>query len=601
MENKKNMKHFSPVNLKDLVPRTVELFKKKIEGDESTAFNGYSLNLLGKDCISGVIVAVVALPLSMAFSIAAGTTPAMGIYTAIIAGFIISALGGSRFQIGGPTGAFVVIIAGVIEVYGLSGLAAATILAGIFLILMGVFGLGRFIKYIPYPVTTGFTTGIGLLIFSQQMKDFFGLNIERSSPDFIHKWIEHFRYAPTFEAVTLAAGLGTMAIIILVRRFAPRIPSAAAGVLIITVVCAVLKAICRDAASGNSIVNSLIGQVNDLDTIATRFGGMPRTLPAPSLPPLSFAIFRDVFPAALSIALLAAIESLLSAVVSDSMSGDRHNSNTELFAQGVANVASVLFGGIPATGAIARTATNIKAGAASPVSGIVHAVVLFFFILFLAPAAQAIPLASLSAVLIVVSWDMSSIPRFIRIVKTAPKSDVSVLITTFLLTVLVDLSYAVIVGVLLAVFLFMRRMIEIGGIHSANEELIGQLTYEKTEGRTEDSIKALARKDIEIIEINGPFFFGVADMLAGTLLRLSTAPKKIILRMRSVPAVDSTGIAALESFLMNCRAKKIRLILTECPAQPRHALERAGFIKSLGAENVIDTLSDAVAAGTETP
>jgi SulP family sulfate permease len=594
MENEKEMKKKSLVNLSDLIPRTVELFKKKIEGDENTRFNGYSLNLLGKDCVSGLIVAVVALPLSMAFSIAAGTTPAMGIYTAIVAGFIVSVLGGSRFQIGGPTGAFVVIIAGVIATYGISGLAAATILAGIFLILMGVFGLGRFIKYIPYPVTTGFTTGIGLLIFSQQMKDFFGLGIEKSSPDFIPKWIEHFQYAATFDPVTLAAGLGTMAIIILVRRFSPRIPSAAAGVLIITIVCAVLKEVCKEAVSDNSIINSLIGHVNNLATIASRFGGMPRTLPAPSLPSLNFAVFRDVFPAALSIALLAAIESLLSAVVSDSMSGDRHNSNTELFAQGVANVASVIFGGIPATGAIARTATNIKSGAVSPVSGIVHAVVLFFFILFLAPAAQAIPLASLSAVLIVVAWDMSNIPRFIRIIKTAPKSDVSVLITTFLLTVLVDLSYAVIVGVLLAVFLFMRRMIEIGGIRSTNDELMGHITREKRRVGTEDSMQALSRKDIEIIEINGPFFFGVADMLQGTLLHLSRVPKKIILRMRFVPAIDSTGIAALESFLMNCRAKKIRLILTECNAQPKHALEKAGLIESIGHENVIDTLNEAI-------
>jgi SulP family sulfate permease len=312
------------------------------------------------------------------------------------------------------------------------------------------------------------------------------------------------------------------------------------------------------------------------------------------MPVISWFAVRDLFRDSFAIAILAAIESLLSAVVSDSMSGDRHNSNTELFAQGVANVASVIFGGIPATGAIARTATNIKSGAVSPVSGIVHAIVLFFFILFLAPAAQAIPLASLSAVLMVVSWDMSNIPRFIRIIKTAPKSDVSVLITTFLLTVLVDLSYAVIVGVLLAVFLFMRRMIEMGNIHSANTELIEQLANGNPGTKTEDSIQALSRQDIEILEINGPFFFGVADMLQGTLLHLSKTPKKIILRMRAVPAIDSTGIAALESFLMNCRAKKIRLVLTECSAQPRQALEKAGFIENLKPENLITTLEEAV-------
>ncbi|MDR3300898.1 MAG: STAS domain-containing protein [Spirochaetaceae bacterium] len=586
------------INVKDLIPRTLELFKKKIEGDESTIFNGYSLNLLGKDCISGIIVAIVALPLSMAFSIAAGASPAQGIYTAIIAGFFISALGGSRFQIGGPTGAFVVIIFNVIATNGMSGLLAATILAGVFLVLMGVFGLGRFIKYIPYPVTTGFTTGIGLLIFSQQMKDFFGLNIEKSSPEFINKWIEHFEAAASADLVTLTVGLGTMAIIIIARRFAPRVPSAAAGVLVMTLVCTVAKALLQDIPferldAYNELERFFITQVDSLDTISTRFGGIPQALPHLDIPPLSFAVFQNVFPAALSIALLAAIESLLSAVVSDSMSGDKHNSNTELFAQGIANIASAIFGGIPATGAIARTATNIKSGAVSPVSGIVHAIVLLLFVLFLAPAASAIPLASLSAVLIIVAWDMSNVPRFIRIIRTAPKSDTIVLVITFLLTVLVDLSYAVVIGVLLAIFLFMRRMVELGGVRTGNDALIEHLVSGEKSPQMQDSAKALFGKDTELIEINGPFFFGIADMLQGTLGSLGRTPKKIVLRMRFVPAIDSTGIAALESFLLNCRQKKIRLIITECNDQPKRALEKSGFLENIGAGNFLSAIEDA--------
>ncbi|MDR2509923.1 MAG: STAS domain-containing protein [Spirochaetaceae bacterium] len=552
-------------NIEDLIPRMAELFRPK----------GYDLNTFGKDCVAGIIVGIVALPLSMAFSIAAGGSPAQGLYTAIIAGFFISALGGSRYQIGGPTGAFVVIIFGVIAQHGMAGLIAASVLAGIFLVLMGAFGLGRFIKYIPYPVTTGFTTGIGLLIFSQQIKDFMGLEIARSSPDFLKKWLEHFQAIATIDFVTLAVGLGTMAIILVVRRFAPRIPAAASGVLVVTILCAVFKL--------------------DVQTIATRFGGIPNTLPAPDIPPLNFTVFRDVFPSALSIALLAAIESLLSAVVADGMTGDRHNSNTELIAQGVGNIASAIFGGIPATGAIARTATNIKAGAASPVAGIVHALTLVLFILFLSPAASAIPLASLSAVLIIVSWDMSNIPRFIRIIRTAPKSDASVLITTFLLTVLVDLSYAVIVGVLLAVFLFMRRMIEMADIRMENDEFVSHLAFGDKE-HSSGTIKALSNKDTDIFEISGPFFFGVADMLQNTLRHLSKTPKKIILRMRSVPAVDSTGIAALESFFMSCQKQKIRLIITECGSQPRKALIKSGFIELLGEENCIDSLDAAIDA-----
>ncbi|MDR2343938.1 MAG: STAS domain-containing protein [Spirochaetaceae bacterium] len=568
------MKRLKIVRLEDLVPRTAELFCKKKAGGFT-----YSWGAFGKDCVSGLMVGIVAMPLAMAFSIAAGCTPAQGLYTAIISGFFVSALGGSRFQIAGPTGAFVVIIYGIVARQGMAGLTAATIIAGILLILMGLFGLGKFIKYIPYPVTTGFTTGVGLLIFSQQIKDFFGLDIAQSSPEFIEKWIQHFSAARTIDITTLAVGLGTIALIVLLRRFAPRIPGAAVAVLASTVICHFFEL-------PTPTIGDVFGNIN------------ASALPAPNFPAISLSTIREVFPDAFSIALLAAIESLLSAVVADGMTGDRHNSNTELVAQGAGNIASVIFGGIPATGAIARTATNIKSGAVSPVSGIIHSVTLVLFILFLAPAATMIPLACLSAVLIVVSWDMSNLGRFIRIVKTAPKSDMFVLLCTFMLTVLVDLTFAVEIGVLLAVFLFIRRMIEIADVKPQNNELIGALSTGNTEKGTEKNIMALYSKDIEVYEIDGPFFFGVADMLQNILLHLARPPKTVILRMRAVPAIDSTGIAALESFMMNCRSRKTRLIITEIRPQPKSALEKAGFTAACGHENFIATLEEAIESCT---
>ncbi|GMO52037.1 MAG: sulfate permease [Termitinemataceae bacterium] len=562
------------VNFHDLIPRIYELFPKKDANGLPLPGRGYSWNNFSKDCLSGIIVGIVALPLAMGFSIAAGGTPAQGLYTAIVAGFFISVLGGSRFQIGGPTGAFVVIIFDVIVRHGMAGLIAATVLAGIMLVLMGIFGLGKFIKYIPYPVTTGFTTGIGVLIFSQQIKDFFGLTILKSSPQFIQMWIDHFKAASTVNPISVGIGAGTLLIIIAIRRLSPRLPSAVIGVLVLTLVTYLLHL--------------------DVDTISSRFGGIPQVLPKPHLPAISLTVIADVFPDALTIALLAAIESLLSAVVADGMTTDRHNSNTELIAQGIGNIFSGIFGGIPATGAIARTATNIKSGATSPVSGIIHAFSLILFILFLAPAASAIPLASLSAVLIVVSWDMSNLGRFFRITRTAPKSDITVLITTCALTILVNLTFAVEVGVVLAVFLFLRRMVEIANIKLENDDVIASLAYGNIAPKTQDSITALYKKDIEIYEIDGPFFFGVADMLQNTLRQVAKTPKKIILRMRAVPAIDSTGIAALESFLINCRKQKIRLLISEIREQPKKALEKDGFAADLGEENFAQTLEEAV-------
>lgn len=548
----------------NFVPRTFEIGKKF----------PYSWESLAKDLVAGLTVGIVALPLAMAFSIAAGGSPAQGLYTAIFAGFFISLLGGSRYQIAGPTGAFVVIIFGVISRQGMEGLILATLLAGLMLILMGLSGLGKLIKFIPYPVTTGFTTGIGLLIFSQQVKDFFGLQIDKVSPEFFEKWTQYIESFPTLNPLTLAVGLGTIAVILLIRRFFPRIPASVVGVTVATLVCYLLKL--------------------PVETIGSRFGGIPSSLPAPTIPAFHWSTIKAVFPDAFTIAMLAAIESLLSAVVADGMTGDRHNANMELVAQGVGNMASALFGGIPATGAIARTATNIKSGAQSPVSGMVHAITLLLFMIFLAPIASIIPLASLSAVLMVVAWDMSEVHRFVRIIKKSPRSDMLVLLTTFVLTVLIDLTVAVEVGVVLAAFLFLRRMVETAEIKPGTQNVGSELVY----GSPEDRPHELPRhpKDVEIYEITGPFFFGVADLLQDTLMTLEKKPRAFILRMGQVPAVDSTGIAALESFLAYCRKHHIALYLSEVREQPRKALERAGFIDSLGTTNLVDKAEDALEA-----
>jgi SulP family sulfate permease len=560
-----SMASFNLVSLRDFIPRIFELFSKG-EG------KGYSWHSFGKDIIAGLTVGVVAMPLAMAFSIAAGGSPAQGLYTAIVAGFFISFLGGSKYQIGGPTGAFVVIIFGVIARHGMPGLILASIMAGLILIIMGLTGLGRFIKFIPYPVTTGFTTGIGLLIFSQQVKDFFGLTITAGSPEFLDMWGSYIGAFSSFQPVTLGIGLFTMAVIVLIRKFVPRIPGAVVGVIAATLICHFLGL--------------------QTETIGTRFGGIPRSLPAPMLPVFSWLMFRELLRDSFAIAILAAIESLLSAVVADGMTGDRHNANMELVAQGVGNIAAAFFGGIPATGAIARTATNIKSGAVSPVSGIIHAVTLLLFVLFLAPLASAIPLASLSAVLIVVSWDMSNIPRFGRIFTKAPKSDATVLLTTFALTVMVDLTFAVEVGVVLAAFLFLRRMVEVADIKPGAKNLGTEIVY----GHPKKAASSVPEHsgDIEIYEITGPFFFGVADTLQRVLRGVAKKPHAFILRMRDVPAVDSTGITALESFLIQCRRGKIHLILSEIREQPKKALEKAGFLEEIGKDNVLNTLDAAL-------
>jgi SulP family sulfate permease len=559
-----------------LRPRIVELLPRN-------GARPYTWSLFGKDALAGVIVGVVALPLSMAFSISAGGTPVQGLYTAILAGFCVSLLGGSKFQISGPTGAFVTIIFGVQSRFGMDGLIAATMLAGLMLLAMGLSGLGKFIKYMPHPVTTGFTAGIGLLIFSQQIKDFFGLDIAASSPEFFRKWAEYIDRFHTFRWPSLALGLATIAVIILVRRFAPRLPGAAVAVGLAAIAAAVF---------------SLPPFSLSIETVGSRYGGIPSTLPLPVFPAFHWGVIREVLPSAFTIALLAAIESLLSAVVADGMTGDRHNANMELAAQGIGNIASGLFGGIPATGAIARTAANIKTGAVSPVSGIVHAATLAAFILLLSKAASFIPLASLAGVLIVVSWDMSSFPRVIRLVRASPKSDASVLLTTFVLTVVFDLTFAVEIGVMLAVFLFLRRIIEVAAIKPENYELIAELAYGDIGRKTKSEIEALSSDAVAIYQISGPFFFGVADRLQTTIRTVPETTRAIVLRLRDVPAIDASGIAALESFLAQCKARNITLFLSEIRDQPEKALRKYGFITSLGENNIKDTIEEALDAAT---
>jgi sulfate permease, SulP family len=533
---------------------------------------GYSLKLFSKDLFSGVTVGVVALPLAMAFAIASGTTPEKGLYTAIIGGFLISFLGGSRYQIGGPTGAFIVIVFNVIARHGYDGLVIATFIAGIILLIMGFAKMGAVIKFIPYPVTTGFTTGIGLLIFSSQIKDFLGLKMDANPPDFTGKWINIFDNISTVNFNSLFAGLLTIAIILMVRKKIPKIPAAFSAVAIVTAL-ALLTGI-------------------DIETIGSRFGAIPSMLPVPSFPSFSIEKIRAVMPDAITIALLAGIESLLSAVVADGMTGDRHDSNTELSAQGIANIFSVIFGGIPATGAIARTATNIKSGAASPVSGIIHAMTLFLFMMFLSPVAAMIPLASLAGVLIIVSYDMSELHRFARLFK-APKSDAAVMIITFGLTVIIDLTVAVQAGVVLAAVLFMKRMAEVTDISSC-EWLFDRDT---DDGYDADSIKSkVIPKDVEVYEINGPFFFGMADKLKDTVASIEIAPRVFILRMRHVPAIDATGINALSELHEKCKRVNVRLILSGVnpEGQVMTALLKYGLDKMIGKENIAKNIDDAL-------
>lgn len=517
---------------------------------------GYGPRDLRSDAISGLTVAIVALPLAMALAIASGVGPERGLYTAVVAGFIISALGGSRFQIGGPTGAFVVVVFNVIAEFGYDGLVLATLMAGLVLLVAGFARLGTYIKYIPYPVVTGFTAGIAVIIFSSQVKDLLGLQMDDVPADFIDKWAAYGAHISTLNPVTALVAAGSLAAIIALRKFAPKWPA-----FLIAVVGAALGVLALGL---------------DAETIGQRFGEIPHTLPVPSLPALDGVTFDrmvELLPSAFTIAFLAGVESLLSAVVADGMTGRRHRSNCELVAQGAANLGSVIMGGIPATGAIARTATNIRSGARSPVSGILHAVFLLLFMLLLAPLMGYVPLAALGAVLAVVAWNMSEYKHFLHLM-SAPVGDRLVLLLTFGLTVLVDLTAAIEVGVVLAAILFMHRMAQAVEIETA-EKLIDEDIDDLTnpvptsygeENHLPDGVQAYA--------INGPFFFGAAARLSEVLDRIGGPPKVLILRMENVPLVDATGVAAMVKFMEQCRAMGTHVILSRARSQPHTVLTK---------------------------
>ena len=529
---------------------------------------GYSRKQFIGDLTGGVIVGIIALPLAIAFAIASGVKPEQGLYTAIVGGLVIAVLSGSRVQIGGPTGAFIVIVYGVVQQYGYDGLAAATLLAGVILVALGVARLGTVIKYIPYPVTIGFTTGIALIIAAGQIRDFFGLRMDDVPADFIEKFAAYAEHAGSFSPVALALGAASLGLMMVWPKITHRVPGSLVAIIAGTVAVAAFNL--------------------PVETIGSRFGSVPSHLPMPRLPNLSWELVQSVISPAISIALLGGIESLLCAVVADGMTGRRHRSNMELIAQGAANIATPLFGGIPATGAIARTAANVKNGGSTPFAGIIHAAVLLLILLFFGKWASLIPMATLAAILLVVAYNMSEWRLFARIFRS-PRSDVLVLITTFGLTVFFDLIVAIQVGVVLAALLFMRRMGEV--------TQVGYVTQMLQDEEERDDPSALNRRvipqGVEVFEIDGPFFFGAADKFKSALSEVRSTPAVLILRMRKVLSLDATGLRALEEVYAQARRDGTVLVLSGVHANPLVVMQRSGFLDAIGEENVFDNIDDA--------
>jgi sulfate permease, SulP family len=515
---------------------------------------GYTSRDLRADLVAGLTVSIVALPLAMALAIASGTTPEKGLYTAIVAGFLTSLLGGSRVQIGGPTAAFVPVVFNVIDKFGYGGLILCTLLAGIMLIAAGVLRIGTLLKYIPQPVITGFTSGIAVSIFSSQIKDLLGLHMDKVPADFFARWSVYFANLPTLSAVTVALAAGSLVLIVALRRLRPNWP----GFLIAVVTGALL-----------------VGLVHlPVATIGTRFGGIPATWPHFSFPHIPLERTRDLFPSSFTIAFLAGVESLLSAVVADGMIGGRHRSNCELVAQGVANIASALFGGLPATGAIARTATNIRSGARSPVAGMAHALFLLLFVMTLAPLMSYVPLAVLAAILVMVAWYMAEIESF-RHLMHGPLGDRMVLLVTFGLTVVFDLTVAIEVGIVLAAFLFMHSMSEVVAVES-RVSLIEEDEDDLTHAPHADQ-RAQLPPGVEAFQISGPLFFAVANRLDDVLSQFTTTPRVFILRMRLVPLIDVSGVRALRQMIERCRRSGTRVILSGLRRQPSAILAQMGL------------------------
>ncbi len=532
---------------------------------------GYTGETFVKDLTAGIIVGIVALPLAIAFGIASGVTPEQGLYTAIIAGFLISVLSGSRVQIGGPTGAFIVIIYGVIQKFGYDGLVIATIIAGILLVIMGVAKMGSVIKYIPYPVTVGFTTGIALIIAVGQLRDFLGLHMDKVPAEFIEKVRSYAEHAGSVNLEAAGIGIFTLVIVMLWPRVTKRVPGSLVAI----------------------IATTALVHLFDLpvETIGSRFGAVSSAMPSFHLPVITWSKVPDLVSPAITIALLAGIESLLSAVVADGMTGRRHRSNMELVAQGVANIVSPFFGGIPATGAIARTATNIKNGGLTPVAGIIHAVTLLLIMLFFGKWAALIPMATLAGILLVVAYNMSEWHLFVKMFKS-PKSDIAVLLVTFFLTVLVDLTVAIQVGVVLAALLFMRRMADVTQVGYITSMLDDEVD---TSDQDPNSIKRYTvPKGVEVFEVNGPFFFGAADRFKHVLSLIVQKPKVLVLRMRTVLTMDATALRALEEVYDQTRRDGATLLLAGVHAQPLVAMDRAGLLDKVGVDNVFENVNDAL-------
>jgi SulP family sulfate permease len=530
----------------------------------------YNSHQFRKDLMAGLIVGLVALPLAIAFAIASGVSPEKGLYTAIIAGFLISALGGSRVQIGGPTGAFVIIVYGIVQVHGINGLIIASFMAGIILIIMGLVRLGSIIKFIPYPLITGFTSGIALIIFSSEVKDFLGLKMGPVPADFFEKWISFFQNIRTININNMLVAISTIAIIMLWPRISHKIPGSLIAILLTTIAVQLLHL--------------------PVDTIGSRFGNIPSSLPIPVVPHLDLVTLRVLIRPAFTIALLAGIESLLSAVVADGMIGGNHKSNTELIAQGTANIFSAIFGGIPATGAIARTATNIKNGGRTPVAGMMHAITLLLILLFWGKWASLIPMATLAGILIIVAYNMSEWQHFVSVLKGS-RSDMAILLTTFLLTVLVDLTVAIEIGMVLASFLFMRSMIKFSDVSIITREFEGAETGQDPESLDHFFIP----KDVEVFEITGPLFFGAAYKFKEAMRFIENPPKVLIIRMRKVPIIDATGIKTIKEVYRDSAQSGTRLILSEVHSdQIYDQLKETRLLFAIGKANVTKTFQAAL-------
>ena len=538
-----------------------------------SCLKNYNKKTLTSDIMAGIIVGIVALPLAIAFGIASGVSPEKGIITAIVAGFIISVFGGSKVQIGGPTGAFIIIIYGIIQKFGMSGLTIATLMAGVFLILFGLLRLGTIIKYIPYPIVVGFTSGIAVTIFTTQIKDLFGLTMDTVPSEFVEKWIAYFQHMTTADLWTTVIGLVSIVIIAITPRFSKKIPGSLIAIIVMTIAALVLKNYCG---------------ITSIETIGDRFR-INSELPEATLPAMSWEVIKSLVPPALTIAILGAIESLLSATVADGVIGDHHDSNTELIGQGIANLCTPLFGGIPATGAIARTMTNINNGGRTPVAGIIHAAVLLVIFLVLMPLAAYIPMSCLAGVLVIVSYNMSGWRTFMQLMKN-PKSDVIVLFITFLLTVIFDLTIAIEVGLLIACLLFMKRMAESTQIKVIADEIDPN---DETDAEVHEEHLRIPQ-GVEVYEINGPYFFGIANKFEELMTAMEDHPKVRIIRMRRVPFIDSTGIHNLQNLCEMSHREGTHIVLSGVTPNVYSVLEHNGFCHLLGKDHICPNINVAL-------